>query len=142
MNEHEQIQHQKDLMETEKTIRRFAERCLIHSNYIVTAYIKDEQSMAALSSIIQNVAADLDHTQYIINDEGHFFKMENGSVFSFLVLPVVDGYESHVVIMDNRIRQNEIDTIIKPRIIQYVTPSGGAMLNPRLIYIRFMEATK
>lgn len=124
--------------EASNKISRFLKRCINLPGYIVTVYLKDKKSCEAVRNSIDELQSYLILAEWVNAETSLKFLFNNGSVFEFIA-DRPKGKESHVIIVDQRMSRKELDAEIAPKIIQYETETG-AMLNPKPIYLKFVES--
>lgn len=125
--------------ETKNKVSRFLKRCINLPGYIVTVYLKDKKTCCEIAhDFVDELQSCHILSEYINTAEYLKFIFNNGSMFE-LIANRPKGKESHVIIVDQRMSRKELDAEIAPRIIQYETETG-AMLNPKPIYLKFVES--
>lgn len=126
-------------------VEPFFKRCTVNPGYKILVYLKDKES---LTTFTNNILLQLtqNYSKYIAMymNNGNDYSMvnfENGSnviVCTFEVDVPVVGEKCHVLIVDNKIKENEL-LENKPRIEVYQYEEHGVMLNPKPIYINLQQ---
>ena len=119
-------------------ILRFVRRCENSENYDVSVYLCDEKCVKPVKNMVNEYDEHFSAAEMTETEDGIFFRYPNGSIVQFFLKHPV-GHVSHVIIVDNRIKEREVINVIKPRVKQYVHPDGNIVFQPKPIYIRFVE---
>lgn len=104
----------------------------------VSVYLDDEKCVKPAKNMVNENSEHFSSAEITETEDDIFFRYPNGSIVQFFLKHPV-GHVSHVIIVDNRIKEREVINVIKPRVKQCVHPDGSIVFQPKPIYIRFVE---
>lgn len=120
-------------------------RCVSYKNYRVAIYVNGN------TKDIRNFLKGMYGGDVYFDAEAEFYGdgltfnvvFPNGSsIFVISTDELITDYNSHIIFMDNRIRESFIIESIRPKVDEYRIDSQNAMINPKPIYIYFEEESE
>lgn len=128
--------------DSKSSIEKFLNRCIVHQNYNISIYVKDmESAEVLLEEILAYYKANgNDGIESTDKDYAIQIFFTTGSVLRiFTTENMVSHIHAHLVFMDSRIRETYIRDSIHPFIDKFDLGNENFIINPKLIYIKFLN---
>lgn len=128
--------------DSKSSIEKFLNRCIVHQNYNISIYVKDmESAEVILEEILAYYKANgNDGIESTSKDYAIQIFFTTGSVLRiFTTESMVSHIHAHLVFMDSRIRETYIRENIHPFIDKFDLGNENFIINPKLIYIKFLN---
>lgn len=128
--------------DSKNSIEKFLNRCIVHQNYDISIYVKDmESAEVLLEEILAYYKANgSDGIESTAKDYTIQIFFTTGSVLRiFTTENMVSHIHAHLILMDSRIRETYIRENIHPFIDKFDLGNENFIINPKLIYIKFLN---
>lgn len=129
--------------ETKSSVNRFIDRCLKLENYMVCFYLEDGETSDYVHNYVYEHFKSIGKEDKIkercvgISVQTHFKNGSSIQIFNRDLM--VSHIRTNVAIIDNRLRENYIRESVYPILCEYRISETDAMINPKPIYIKFLE---
>lgn len=131
--------------DSKSSIEKFLNRCIVHREYKIAFYVKDIESSKLLLKELRNYyesisSDDIEHVDEC-GSVGAIIYFKNQSIIHIFTAeePTFIGVHSHLVFMDSRIRETFIRDHFRPCIDKFDLGNENFIINPKLIYIKFLN---
>lgn len=124
-------------------IARFIDRCYELPEYTVCFYVEDEETSNYLGDYLFRYYKSIDREDEIVercsgvSNQIFFKNKSNIQIFNRDIM--VSHIRSNVAFIDSRLRENYVRESVFPILCEYRFNDKEAMINPKPIYIKFVE---